>query len=64
MRVCPVFSDGGCFRGQLLSGVLKYKFTEQLSGHLLGEVFFPGDYYSDDRNDPAVFLRVQLNYSF
>ena len=60
----PGFSDGGCFRGQLLSGVLKYKFTEQLSGHLLGEVFFPGDYYSDERNDPAAFLRVQLNYSF
>jgi hypothetical protein len=58
------FSESGCFRGQLFSTGLKYNFTEQLSGHLLGEFFFPGGYYSDDRNDPAVFLRAELSYSF
>ena len=59
----PGFGGGG-FRGQLISGVLKYQFTPQLSGHLLGELFCPGDYYDDDRGDPAAFLRAQLVYSF
>ncbi|HNQ23033.1 MAG TPA: alginate export family protein [Phycisphaerae bacterium] len=60
----PGFSGGGCFRGQLLSTVLNYKFTPWLSGQLLGEFLFPGDYYTDARNDPALFLRAQLMFSF
>ncbi|MCK4659767.1 MAG: alginate export family protein [Phycisphaerae bacterium] len=60
----PGFSKSGCFRGQLVAGVMKYKFTEHLSGHLLAEFFFPGDYYSDERNDPAAFLRAQLQFTW
>ena len=48
----PGFSQGGCFRGQLFTARLTCRFNEYLSGHLLSEFFFPGDYYSDTRNDP------------
>jgi len=58
------FSESGCFRGQLFSTVARYRFTKHLSGHILGEYFFPGDYYTDERNDPAVFLRAELVLSF
>jgi hypothetical protein len=27
---------------------------------LLGEFFFPGDYYTSLKQDPAAFLRVEL----
>jgi hypothetical protein len=60
----PGFSESGCFRGQLLTALMKYKFTQHLSGHLLGEFLFPGDYYSDMRNDPASFLRAELSFSW
>ncbi len=54
------FSNSGCFRGQLLTALMKYQFNRFLSGHLLSEYFFPGDYYSNERNDPACFLRAEL----
>jgi hypothetical protein len=54
------FSSDGCLRGQLVSGLLKYDFNEHLSGHLLGEVFFPGDYYTKDKNDVAFFGRCEM----
>jgi len=57
-------SGSGKFRGQLLATKLIYKFTPHLSGHLWGEYFFPGNFYTDDRNDPAVFLRYELMLTF
>ncbi|NLX04216.1 MAG: alginate export family protein [Phycisphaerae bacterium] len=54
------FSDSGCFRGQLLSWLLRYKINKHVSGHLVSEFFFPGDYYTDESNDPAVFLRAEV----
>lgn len=60
----PGFSADGKFRGQLVTAVLKYKFNENISGHLLGEAFFPGDYYDDSRNDPAFFARYQLVFEW
>ncbi len=58
------FSQGGCFRGQLLTSQVKYRFTDYLCGRFTGELFFPGDYYTDDRNDVAAFLRAQLEFSW
>jgi hypothetical protein len=58
------FSDNGMFRGQLLTSVLSYKFNKNISGHLQGELFFPGNYYSNNRNDVASFLRYQLVLTF
>lgn len=50
----------GNFRGQI--GVLAYKYTfnKHVSTQVVGEVFGPGDHYSDVRNDTAVFLRYEL----
>jgi len=54
------FSTEGNFRGQLPRAQLLYKFNEHISGQLLAEFFFQGDYYTDLRNDVALFLRYQL----
>lgn len=58
------FSNNGFFRGQMITSVLSYKFNKHVSGHLQGELFFPGNYYSNDRNDIASFLRYQLVLTF
>lgn len=58
------FSKSGCFRGQLVTSRLIYKFTQHWSGHLAAECFFPGDYYSGERNDPARFAWVELQFSW
>jgi hypothetical protein len=60
----PRFSQTGNFRGQLLTASLKYKFTSFLTGTLTNEFLFPGDYYTDDSNDPSVFLQAELMFSF
>ena len=60
----PGFSDGGCFRGQLITGMLNYKFNEHVKSHLMLDVFMPGDYYSDARNDVAFFLKYQIVFSW
>jgi len=57
-------SRDGTFRGQLLSGSAKYTFNEHVAMRLLAEVFLPGDYYTDDRNDPAVFARYEITFSW
>jgi hypothetical protein len=58
------FSDSGKFRGQLLTMLMKYTITDNIKGHLVGEAFFPGDYYDDTRNDPAVFARYELSFTW
>ncbi len=58
------FSDKGYFRGQLASVLLKYTITENVKGHLLGEFFFPGNYYSNNFNETAAFLRYEIIFSW
>jgi hypothetical protein len=58
------FSDNAKFRGQLLTALLTYKFNPHVSGHLLGEVFAPGNYYDDFRNDVALFLRYEVVFTW
>jgi len=53
---------GGYFRGQLLTAWLKYKIAPRITGHLMGEAFFPGNYYDDSRNDPALWVRYQIEF--
>lgn len=60
----PGYTGAGSFRGQLVTAWLKYKFNEHVSGHLVGEVFFPGNFYADSRNDPAVFARYELCFTW
>jgi hypothetical protein len=54
------FSYDGKFRGHLFVGLLKYAFNNNLTGHLRSEFFLPGDYYSPDRRNLALFLRAEL----
>ena len=53
------------FRGHLLTGWLKYKFSNQLIGHFLAEYFFNAeDYYTSPSDDDAYFLRFNVEYTF
>lgn len=56
--------SGGELRGNQLAAVMRYKLNSHISGHLLGEVFFPGNYYGQPRNDPATFLRGELTFTW
>ena len=53
-------SKRGNFRGQLLKAMLKYKVSKNIEHRIEGELFLPGDFYNDDKNDPAVFFRYGL----
>jgi hypothetical protein len=53
---------GDSFRGHFLQSVLKYKFNQHVSGHLWGEVLFPGDYYAN--HETMAFLRAELMFTF
>ncbi len=57
-------SKSGNFRGQLVRTMLKYKMSKNIEHRFEGEVFFPGDYYNDDRNDTAVLFRYTLNLTW
>jgi hypothetical protein len=59
----PEFGSGN-LRGQMLQTYLRYQYTKQLAGHLGAEYFFPGNYYSPDTRDEAMFFRAQLEYTF
>lgn len=58
------FSDHGSFRGQLLIGMLRYRFNRFLSGHVLAEYYWPGNYFEDPKESPVAFLRTELVFTF
>ena len=58
------FSEDGSTRGQLLTCWLKWTLNKNLKGHLLGEWFWPGNYYSENSRDMAYFLRCNIEYTF
>jgi hypothetical protein len=57
-----LFSDNGNWRGSFLSGLLRYKFSKHVSGHLLGEIQFPGDYYVNKTT--MYFVRPEIMMTF
>jgi hypothetical protein len=57
-------SKSGNIRGHLLASVWRAKWTKHISSHLIGEIFFPGDYYTDEKNEPVMFLRYQIVFSW
>ena len=57
-------SKSGNFRGQLLRTQLSYKISKNIEHRLEGELFIPGDFYNDDKNDPAVFARYNLVFTW
>ncbi len=58
------FSDSGHFRGQLFSAILRYKFNRFMAGHVMSELFLPGNYYDENRQDPATWFRAEMVFSF
>ncbi|MGO8929220.1 MAG: alginate export family protein [Limisphaerales bacterium] len=56
------FSTTGTFRGHYLQGVLKYKFSRHMTGHLWSEFLFPGDYYVS--KEMMTFLRAEVMFTF
>ncbi|MCK4790184.1 MAG: alginate export family protein, partial [Desulfobacteraceae bacterium] len=57
-------SKSGNFRGQLLRAQIKYKVNEHIYHRLEGELFLPGDFYNNDRNDVAVFVRYGIVFTW
>lgn len=58
------FRPGGNFRGQLAEAKLTYKLCDYVSGHLVAEGFFPGDFYAATRQSPASFFRYELTFTW
>jgi hypothetical protein len=54
----------GCFRGQLVTLLIKYDHNKHLKSHLMFDMFFPGDYYSNNANDMALFTKFQIILSW
>jgi hypothetical protein len=66
-RSAPVgpFIDGdGSFRGHLITAKLIYKFNRYATGHLWGEFFIPGGYYTSGHRDTGLFLRAEIAFTF
>jgi hypothetical protein len=55
---------GGYFRGQIVTWLAKYKFTDNISGHFLTEFFAPGNFYRDFRNDVVLYMRYELVFTW
>jgi hypothetical protein len=58
------FSKSGSFRGQLITAALRYNVNRFVSWNLVGEEFFPGNYYDSPRDDAATYLRAEMLLSF
>jgi len=57
-------SESGCFKGQLLTSQLTFAQSKHIRHRGLLEFFIPGDYYNSDRNDPALFARYELYFTW
>jgi hypothetical protein len=56
------YTDTGNFRGHYLQSILKYKFSQHMSGHLWSEFLFPGNYYVSSQM--MTFLRAEVMFTF
>ena len=63
-RVRAVFSRRGNFRGQLATAILKHTINKHIKHYIMGEVFVPGNYYCNARNDVATFARYQIELTW
>ncbi|HRR96493.1 MAG TPA: alginate export family protein, partial [Candidatus Ratteibacteria bacterium] len=59
----PFFGDGK-ERGHLQQVILEHNFNKNVSGHLWCEYFIPGDFYSSNNQDPALFFRWEMIFKF
>jgi hypothetical protein len=61
--VPTAFRNTDNFRGHYVQAILKYKFSQHLSGHLWSEFVFPGKYYVTT-DQTMTFLRAELMLTF
>lgn len=57
-------TKSGCVRGHLVTALWKWDINKHISTHLIGEVLFPGDYYTDAKNEPVFFTRYQIVFKW
>jgi hypothetical protein len=57
-----LFSNEDIFRGQMLQFNLKHVFSAHLNAHVVTEVQFRGDYYTDTA--PLLFVRGEVYLTF
>jgi hypothetical protein len=60
----PAYSSNSYFRGQMLSGLVTYSCCKNFSTHFALDYFIPGNYYAESNRDPAVYARVNLEWTF
>lgn len=54
------FSDKGAVRGHLVTAVVKHDINKHIEHQVRGDVFVPGNFYSSNRGDTAIYARYQL----
>lgn len=59
-----LFGSDFKYRGQLWAARMIYQYNQHISGHLLAELFCPGDFYDNDRNNTAGFFRYELVFTW
>lgn len=57
-------SQDGNFRGHLATGWIKTKLNKHVSGHLVAEYLWPGDFYARNRRDESYFVRAELSLAW
>jgi hypothetical protein len=60
----PAAFGENSFRGQLINFIVSATLTRHLKARLVNEVFFPGNYYSDTRQQTACFVRGELYFTW
>ncbi|MCL2700828.1 MAG: alginate export family protein [Phycisphaerae bacterium] len=56
--------SSGHFRGQLVTAAARWVINPHLSMQVLGEVFFPSDFYDRDHRSTAVFARYEIVFKW
>ncbi len=57
-------SQDGNFRGHLATGWIRTKLNKHVSGHLVAEYLWPGDFYARNRRDESYFVRAELSLAW
>jgi len=60
----PGFSESGHFRGQLLTGAARWEVNQHIDMQLLAEVFVPGNFYGNGRENGAFFTRYEIVFKW
>lgn len=64
MRGTAGYSNGGNFRGHMLTGLLTYQCCKNFRTQFLLDYFIPGGYYASPNGDQAYFARINMEWTF